>query len=335
MDDQVALSLDDLRALIRRALSRGGMHEPSLSPVTETMLACERDGVRSHGLLRLPGFIHSMQVGWADGAAQPRVIDSSAGMCLVDACNGFAQAALALVRERLMDMARATGVAVLLTRDCHHFAALWPDIEPFAENGFVALTCVNSRKRMAVWGGAKPITGTSALAFASPRGGQPPLIWDQSSSIMSQGEMLLAIKEGRSVPPGIGIDAEGGPTTSPSAILDGGALLPFGGHKGSAIAVMVELLAAGLTGSPFGFEDRSPGGPTTSKGGQFVLVLDPRRGNPQFDDRANDLMAAVVQAGAGRLPGDRRYQRRLASIRDGVRLTRSELESLRKLAAAD
>jgi delta1-piperideine-2-carboxylate reductase len=311
------------------------MREPSLSPVAETMLVCERDGARSHGLLRLPGFIHSMQVGWADGAAQPRVLDASPALCLVDARNGFAQAALALVRGRLMEMARATGIAVLLTRDCHHFAALWPDIEPFAENGFVALTCVNSKRRMAIWGGARPVTGTSALAFAVPRAGRPPMIWDQSSSVMSQGEMLLAAKEGRAVPPGTGIDTKGRPSTSPSAILDGGALLSFGGHKGSSIAVMVELLAAGLTGSPFGFEDRSPGGPTTSKGGQFVLVLDPERGSPHFDDRANDLMAAVVQAGAERLPGDRRYQRRLASIRDGVGLTRSELNSLRKLAAAD
>ena len=155
-----------------------------------------------------------------------------------------------------MDMARATGVSILLTRNSHHYAALWPDIEPFADQGFIALTCVNSKKRMAAWGGTRPVTGTNALAFACPRADHPPMIWDQSSSVMSQGDVLLAANEGREVPPGVGCDADGAPTTSPSRILDGGALLPFGGHKGASIAVMVELLAAALTGAPFGFEGR-------------------------------------------------------------------------------
>jgi delta1-piperideine-2-carboxylate reductase len=89
-DDQVRISLDELRALIQRALRRGGMGASNAAPVAETMLVCERDGVRSHWLLRLPGFIRSMQVGWADGWAQPRVLETLRSLCLVDARNGFA-----------------------------------------------------------------------------------------------------------------------------------------------------------------------------------------------------------------------------------------------------
>jgi len=161
------------------------------------------------------------------------------------------------------------------------------------------------------------------------------MVWDQSSSVMSQGDLLLAARKGSAVPLGAGCDANGDPTTDPSAILDGGAILPFGGHKGASIAVMVEILAAALTGSPFGFEDTSPGAAgTTSKGGQFILLIDPERGNSRFDARANELMTAIMGAGADRLPGDRRYRHRLASIRDGVRIARSDFQSLLEFAGA-
>jgi len=333
MNDPMLLSLDELRTLIERALVRGGMSVENAGPVAETMLVCERDGVKSHGLLRLPGFVRSVQVGWANGRAQPRIVEMHASMCVIDADNGFAQVCLTLTRDRLMDMARATGVSILLTRNSRHYAALWPDIEPFADQGFIALTCVNSKKRMAAWGGTKPVTGTNALAFACPRADHPPMIWDQSSSVMSQGDVLLAANEGREVPPGVGCDADGAPTTSPSRILDGGALLPFGGHKGASIAVMVELLAAALTGAPFGFEDESPGATaTTSKGGQFLLVVDPRRANLGFGERVNDLLAALVEAGTERLPGDRRCQHRSRALAEGIRITRAEHDSLLVLA---
>jgi delta1-piperideine-2-carboxylate reductase len=159
------------------------------------------------------------------------------------------------------------------------------------------------------------------------------MVWHQSSSVMSQGDLLLAEKEGRSVSLGIGCDADGRPTTSPSAILDGGVLLPYGSNKGASIAVMVEIFAAALTGSPFGFEDASPSaGGTTSKGGQFLLLIDPKRNNLDFGDRVNGLMNAFVGAGAQRLPVDRRYRDRQSAIRDGVRLARSQFESLLELA---
>ena len=111
MNDPTLLSLDDLRALIERALVRGGMSAENAGPVAETMLVCERDGVKSHGLLRLPGFVRSVQVGWANGRAQPRIVTMQASMCVIDADNGFAQVCLTLTRDRLMDMARATGTA--------------------------------------------------------------------------------------------------------------------------------------------------------------------------------------------------------------------------------
>lgn len=196
----------------------------------------------------------------------------------------------------------------------------------------MALTCVNSKKRMAAWGGGRPVTGTNAMAFACPRPGHLPLVWDQSSSVLSQGDVLLAASQGRDVAVGIGCDADGAPTTSPSAILNGGALLPFGGNKGASLAIMIEILAAALTGGPFGFEDQSPGETaTTSKGGQFLWLIDPARTNAKFGERVSSLIGAIVAAGATRLPGDRRYQARRKSVGEGIDVDGKSFASLIEL----
>ena len=329
----ILLSVDDLDALVRAALRRGGLGDANTGAVAATIVASERDGVRSHGILRLPAITHSLRTGWVDGTAIPTTLNQAASMMVVDARNGFAQNALASARSHLIAMARTTGAAILLIRDSHHYAALWPDIEGFAREGLAALTCVNSKKRMAAWGGTRPVTGTNAVAFAAPRSSSPPLVWDQSSSVLSQGDVLLAAREGRDVEPGVGCDNQGRPTVSAAAILEGGALLPFGGHKGASIAIMVEILAAALTGSMLGCQDTSiDASASTSKGGQFLLLIDPERSGNAFAARVETLMDAVLAAGATRLPGDRRYRHRAMSEKDGVQLPTAAYASLLEMA---
>ncbi len=249
----------ELRARVVEALVRNGFAGRVAAPIAATVVACERDGTLSHGLLRLPGYVESVRTGWADGQALPEVVSSSPSMTVVDARNGFTHLALAESRPDLLRRAAATGCAILLIRNAHHFAALWPDIEPFAVEGFLALSCVTSRARVVGWGGGKPVFGTNASAFACPRAGGPPVVWDQAAAVVAQGEILRAAREGLALPEGAGVDAQGRPTTDPKAVLDGGAYVPFGGPKGASIAFMVEILAAALSGSPFGFETPPPG----------------------------------------------------------------------------
>jgi hypothetical protein len=146
--ESVRLSLAQLTELVEAALRAVGVSPENVAAIAGTIVASERDGTRSHGLLRLPGFLHSIQIGWADGQARPTVVSETPSLLVVDAQNGFAQAALAFARPRLASMVRSSGAAILLTRNSHHYAALWPDIEEFAVEGFIALTCVNSKKRM-------------------------------------------------------------------------------------------------------------------------------------------------------------------------------------------
>ena len=326
------VTYDALLGLVERALVANGYSALAAAPIARTITQCERDGTRSHGLLRLPGYIEAVRSGWADGKVLPRVSARSPSMLVIDAGNGFTHLALAQSEDEITGMAMATGTAVLLIRNAHHGAALWPDIEGLAREGFVAMTCVNSRARLAGWGGSKAVFGTNASAFACPRAGGDPVVWDQSTSVMSQGDVLLAAREGRAIPEGVGVDAKGRPTTDPKAVLEGGALLPFGGHKGASIAFAVEILAAALTGAPFGFESPAKGN-LPSKCGQFLLVIDPRRAGADVGARVEGLVAAVRDAGSPHTPGSRRYERRRMSQADGIPIGADALANLEKLAA--
>lgn len=327
------MTLDELKGRIGRALVANGFAEPVAAPIAKSIAACERDGTLGHGLLRLPGFVEAVRTGWADGKALPVEVSKSPSMRVMDALNGFAQVALDVSRDELMAMASQTGTAILLIRNAHHFSALWPDIEGFAREGFIAFSCVTSRARLTAWSGGGPVFGTNASAFACPRALGDPVVWDQAASIMSQGDLLLAVKEGRKIPLDVGVDAKGEPTDDPNAILEGGALHPFGGRKGASIAFMVEVLAAALSGGAFGFESPAKG-TLPSKGGQFLMLIDPRRAGADVATRVEGLVDAVHAAGSPDLPGSRRYRRRAKSLAEGILLSDETLAMLDRLASA-
>lgn len=329
----VVLSEQELTGLLVRAFIGIGISEANAPSVAAVVAAAERDGALSHGLQRMAGYAASLKTGWADGAATPRIEQITPSMLAVDAANGFAQVALDAVRPLAVETARRTGVATVFIRQSHHFAALWPDVEAFADVGLVALTVVNTRSHIVVWGGKRKVLGTNPMAFACPRADGPPIVWDQASSMRAQGEVLLARNQGRAVADGIGVDADGHTTTDPARILDGGALLPFGGSKGANIAFAVEILAAAMGGGPFGFEidpSRHPGA-QTSPTSQFLLLLDPTRAEG-FGSRVNVLIQELRKAGTSRLPGERRYANRARSRAEGIRIAAEMHQSLIEMA---
>ncbi|WP_109512290.1 Ldh family oxidoreductase [Pseudomonas ovata] len=296
--------------------------------------SAQRDGAHSHGTFRIPGYLSTLASGWVDGQALPVVEDVGAAFVRVDAANGFAQPALEAASPLLIEKVREAGIAILAIRNSHHFAALWLDVEPFAEQGLVALSLVNSMTCVVPHGAHKPLFGTNPIAFAAPRAGGEPLVFDMATSAIAHGDVQIAAREGHCLPDGMGVDAAGLPTTDPQAILDGGALLPFGGHKGSALSMMVELLAAGITGGNFSFEfdwSQHPGAKTPWTG-QLLIVIDPDRGSGQaFAERSETLVRQLHGVGQARMPGDRRYVERARSLREGVEMADAEWAQLGEL----
>lgn len=330
------VSVEELTELVAGIFVRHGMTPENADCVAEVVAAAERDGSTSHGLLRLAGYVSTLQSGWVDGKAVPVVSEVAPGLLATDAANGFAQPALRASAALLRKKARTQGIAALAIRSSHHFAALWPDVEPFAATGLIALAVANGRPRMAIWGGRKKILGTNPMAFACPRAGRPPLVWDQASSMIAQGEVLLAATRGQQLPPGISLDAEGIPTLDPNAVLQGGSMMPFGGHKGSSIAFMIEVLAAGLTGGRFGFEDNSAAypGAQTSNAGEVVILIDPLHiEESHFFERIELLLEHIAASGAERLPSEHRYERRERALREGIAISDPNWTKLHDLLA--
>lgn len=327
----VRLSLIEVHALAKDTLVANNVSDANAGAVADTVTAAEGDTCASHGLFRVPGYVASVRSGRVDGHAVPLVEDTAPGIVKVDAKDGFAPPALNAGRGPLIEKTRGQGIAALAIRDSHHFAALWPDLEPFANAGMVAMAFVNSQSFIPPWGGRTPLFGTNPMGFACPRKNGPPMIWDQASAAMARGEIQIAARESHSVAEGAGLDKDGNPTTDPNAILEGGVQLPFGGYKGSAIALMVDLMAAGLTGGNFSYEAQAKynndGGPAQT--GEFILAIDAEKfGGAAFLDRVEALFAQFQGNGAARLPGDRRLAARKRTPSEGAEIPRTLYDTI-------
>lgn len=322
-DDTVKVTLTELRDTAHAALSRAGCDEQNAAAVTAVMTAAERDGCASHGLFRLPGYLASLNSGKVDGTARPSTSRLAPGVIQVDGHGGFAPLALEAAREALAPVAREQGVAAAAVVNVHHFSALWVDVEPLVAAGLAAMCFTAYMPTVAPAGARKAFFGTNPMAFGWPRPDGGTLIFDQASAGMARGEIQIAAREAHAVPGGMGVDSEGRATTDPAAILKG-AQLPFGGYKGSSIAMMVELLAAGLIGQPFSYEagkeDNHDGGPP--RGGVFLLAFDPAR----FGDadgwlhHSEQFLQQLSGMDDVRLPGARRAANRVRIEQEGTRL---------------
>lgn len=173
---------DDLRGTLARIFERHGTSAEVAAVLAHNCASAERDGAHSHGVFRIPGYLSTLASGWVDGRAVPRVEDVAPGYLAVDAGNGFAQPAYRAAYSALVAKARANGVALLAIRNSHHFAALWPDVEPLAGDGLVALALVNSMACVVPSGGTTALFGTNPIAFAAPRAGHEPLVFDLATS---------------------------------------------------------------------------------------------------------------------------------------------------------
>ena len=331
--DQVRLSLDETHALAMQALLANGCSEANARAVANNITGAERDGCKSHGLFRVPGYVKSLKNGKIDGQAEPEMTRLGAGVIAIDGKRGVAPRCIEMGRQPLIDAAREHGMAALAIRRTHHYAALWPETEALAEQGLAAMAFVNAPPYVAPAGGKKPFFGTNPMSFAWPRPGGGAMVWDQASAATARGELQIMQRDGHLAPDGAGIDKDGNPTNDPAAILEG-AQLPFGGYKGGAIALMVDLMCGPLIGEvsswEAGQEDNGDGGPAT--GGELILAFDPARfGGDDALERGERLLVAMQQMDGVRLPGGRRYMHRANTPTEGIEIPASLHQAIQDL----
>lgn len=338
MADTSTLSLDEAFELSVGVLTHNGFAVDHARAIADSVCAAQRDDCQSHGLYRLIGCVHTIRSGIVRGDAVPEVIDLAPGSVRVDAKGGYSLLAFERGRELLVQKAKQSGIAALAINHCYHFSALWPEVEALANSGVVAIAMTPSHDWVAPHGGTKPVFGTNPIAFAWPRGDENPYVFDFATSSVARGEIELHRRAGKPIPSGWGIDADGHPTTDASAALKG-AMTVFGGHKGSALSTMIELMAGPLIGDFTSMASREydNGAGGTPYHGELILAFAPEVfiGNSAAThaEQAERIFDAIVEQGA-RLPSQRRYAARAISLEsNSIQINTAVLQDIRALMA--
>ncbi|WP_192246578.1 Ldh family oxidoreductase [Mesorhizobium silamurunense] len=333
MSSTVVLTIEALHERVEAIFSKAGLNPVQAGAITRVIVAGERDACKSHGVYRIEGALRTIKAGKVNPDAVAELVPQQApAIVRVDAKGGFANSALELGIPELAARARSCGTAALVVNDAAHFSALWVEVEALTDRGLACLAMCPSYATVAPTGGNKPLLGTNPFAFGWPRPGHQPYVFDNATSVAARGEIELHRRAGKPLPEGWAIDSKGRPTTDPEAAL-AGAMLPFGGHKGSAIGTMIELLAGIMIGDLTSSEALEVLGTTTlyPSHGELVIAFSPeafstgRAGNPL--SRAETLFEAILGQGA-RLPSQRRFLARAKSERDGINLSQQEMAQL-------
>ena len=309
------LTWAEAEAAAASRLVEAGASEGVARSVAAALVGNEAEGNPICGLYYLPVFVEQLRSGRLDGRVEPAVEEDGTAI-RVDARCGFAQPALDAGLPGLVRVARTYGVAALAVRRSYNALALGDPVRRLAEEGLFALAFANAPASVAPPGAARPLFGTNPLAFAAPLPGDDPLVIDQSTSAVAKTEVLMRAENGQTLEPGWAQDARGRPTTDARAAL-AGALLPAGGTKGANVALIVEMMAAALTGGTPSAEAPPLGDATAPHPalGQTVIALDPARLGAAGAER---IAALVSDDPALRLPGSRRAAARRHAAEEGI-----------------
>ena len=316
----VTLALTEAEQVCIDAALAAGASAPAAESIARATVAAEADGQASVGLSHFIDYLEALEAGRIRGEAAPALTRPAPTIILSDADGGTAHLGFDLAFDDLVAAAETFGVAIFSQRNAFTSGALGWYTARLAERGLVALAATSGPAFLAGSGTTKPVFCTNPMSFAAPREGGPPLLVDQSSSATAYVNIRAAAERGETIPEGWALGPDGQPTTDPNQAMRG-ALLAFGGSRGANIALMVEVLAAGLSGTnwsvdspPFSEGSESPGS------GLFVLAIDPKLFGDGFPERLGAHLGRLAEEFGMHLPGEAKAARRIASERDGLRV---------------
>ncbi|PKR55547.1 Ldh family oxidoreductase [Thalassospira marina] len=315
------LTLSDARQLVIDALLRNNVSADNAASVATALIAAEASGQGGHGFRRMEAYATQARNGKVDGQVKPTFTHPAPGILAIDAAHGYAYPAIDIAVAELPEMARTQGIAMATIRRSHHAGVMGLTVERFAQQGLLAIMTANAPAAMAPWGGLRPMYGTNPLAFAAPVLGKDPIVVDMALSKVARGKIMAARQKGADIPEGWALDRNGQPTTNSSEAMEG-TMIPTGDAKGAALALMVEILSAGLSAAHFSHEATSlfddKGAPPAL--GHTIIVIDPRNTAPGFDplERIRYLAEEIAQDPNVRLPGQRGQSTRAKAAAEGI-----------------
>lgn len=337
MTDVVTVPVEAHRALSTQVLTALDVPLEAASAQAELLLEGDLRGHPSHGLRRLDMLVRRLRSGAVRAAASPTSRWSTPAVVLVDGDGGLGPPVARRAVAGLLERVPETGVALAAVRNANHLGMLAPYVESMADAGVVGVALTTSEALVHPWGGTRAMVGTNPLAVAVPVPGEEPVVLDMATGQVSRGKVLDHAARGLPLAPGDAVDADGVPTTDASAAVDG-AISPFGGAKGYALGLVIEVLVATLTRTALGEDVRGTLDPTDppTKGDLFIAI-DPSAfgaGAAAVAPYLDALRATRPGPGHSRVlvPGDRARATRAAHLARGVPVARATWEQATQLA---
>jgi uncharacterized oxidoreductase len=336
-DEEVRHPARELAELAGAVLTGIGTPPDLAALVADSLVTANLLGYDSHGVRRLEPYVQFAEAGHIVPAARPEVAWTRGATALVDGRRGFGQAAARLATDVVADLAAEHGTGTVVVTACNHVGRLGEYVARLAGRGLVGLAFCNADPTVAPYGGRTRMLGTNPLAWAAPAGPDaPPLVMDYATSASAEGKVAVARDRGEQVPPGVVVDAEGRPSRDPADFYSGGALLPFGGHKGYGLGLMIDVVGGLLSGAGAaslpGYDDTN---------GTVIVAIDVGRFRPlaEFGAQVEALRSLLHRAptaeGADRilLPGEPEEEIRRDRVENGVPIPSATWSALTALAS--
>ncbi len=323
------ISITDAELFLSSIFQENGVDTAASLSVAHALVQAEAAGQAGHGLRRVPAYVKQVRSGKVDGRAIPCPSRPKPGILAIDAACGFAYPALDLAITKLPQMVREQGIALAAINRSHHAGVMALTVERFAEQGLVAMMFANAPAAIAPWGGKTPLYGTNPIAFAVPVADADPVVIDLALSKVARGKVMAANQKGISIPEDWAFDGDGNPTTNAAEALKG-TMAPAGGPKGAALALMVEVLAAGLTGANFSYQASSlfdEHGPAPGLG-QMIIAIDPDVACGGSAERMAALATEIAREEGVRLPGRRGRGLRQEALQHGLTIEDEVIQAI-------
>ncbi|MCR6500313.1 Ldh family oxidoreductase [Shinella sp. CPCC 101442] len=328
MTDDVTLSRAEAIDLARTALVRVGMVEGAASALARAVVDAESVGKSTTGFAHLTDYLRGVIDGRIDGRAEPQITSPVPAITKCDAMGGISQYGFDIACEELATKAKALGVSIFTSHNSYTTGELGWYVARLAEQGLVALAATNGPALLAGAGSTQPVYCTNPLAFAAPLEDGRLVLIDQASSATAFVNIRQAAARGETIPDSWALDQDGKPTTDPFAAMQG-ALLAFGGARGANIALMVEVLAGGLTGANWSLDAPDfQAGDTSPGAGLFVLALAPQLLADDFPARLARQVERLSGGYGVYIPGLDRVARQRAAESAGIVLPRQLFDSI-------
>lgn len=329
MKQLVRLSLEDIYEICCNALCACGVSKLNTDAIARAFVAAEADGIKNVGLSYFLDYLQCLCSGKINAKAVPAMSQAGSSSLIVDGDGGVTMNAFDLAFEDFMAAAQSSGIAALSVKNVHACGVLGYFVERIAEWGLVGQAYANAPAMVAPFGGILPFFGTNPLAFAVPVAGREPLVVDQSTSTTAYVNIRAAANRNEPIPEHWALDEYGQSTTDANAAL-AGTITPSGGYKGSNLAMMVDVMSAGLTGSTWSHAAGSLiAGSEQLNLGQFFVAIDPMHfSGEDFSLRMQDYVRVLDEQYGGYIPGSNRLEQRCISKKYGVEVDREIVEKI-------